>query len=461
MLRLNNWITRLALSNLRDGLTKSIILFLSSLVSFTSLLLAVGFYVGSQQTLDQTQNNLIDSELFQITKKEYISNSSSPILLVKMTRPNKDELIFLSSHLPSAIMGNNYEGIFPGNYHLRYKTAEIDNVSLTPIYSFSSLLQKNELLIAGDVPNQESINAVVINESFAKQIAIKNQEIIDQYVDIVIESEISIIDQFGNKVKDTFYYAGTFKIHAVYRELSFLNSPKIFYSYCALENMLADYELENISENLNTRVDGQNIYDLIDNNHPLSLYSYNLFVINNQEIDAASKLAQLLDDSDSSLFLSSNSLLIRDTYRQLTDATFYSMIIFVVIALVGTCSILAIGAFSNYVSKKKESAILTCLGASKNSILRIFFTQTLFVIGLSLCLSFFFAYFGEILINKTLFYLFSFNNLINIPFIRIGNIPFAIEAIVMLSGYIISFLFTCLPLAIYKGFSLADELRES
>ncbi|MFA7378774.1 MAG: hypothetical protein WC014_04575, partial [Bacilli bacterium] len=61
MLRLNNWITRLALSNLRDGLTKSIILFLSSLVSFTSLLLAVGFYVGSQQTLDQTQNNLIDS----------------------------------------------------------------------------------------------------------------------------------------------------------------------------------------------------------------------------------------------------------------------------------------------------------------------------------------------------------------------------------------------------------------
>lgn len=461
MSRLNNWIGRLALSNLRDGLTKSVILFLSSLVSFTSLLLLAGFYVGSHQTLDETQNNLIDSELFQITKKEYISNSSSPISLVKITRPNKDELQFLSSHLPSAIIGNNYEGIFPGNYHLTYNTAKIDNVQLTPIYSFHSLLPKSNLLVAGDKPNQESINAVVINENFAKQTGIDYKKIVNQYIDIIIESEISIINQLGNKVKDTFRYSGTFKIHAVYRELSFLNSPKVFYSYSALENMLADYELENISEYLNIRVDGQKIFDIIENNNPLSQYSYNIFVINNQEIDAASKLAKLLDDSDSALFLSSSSLLIRDTYRQLTEAAFYSMLIFVIIALVGTCSILAIGAFSNYVSKKKESAILTCLGASKNSILRLFFAQTLFVIGSSLCLSFVFAYFGEILINKTLFYLFSFNNLIDIPFIRYGNIPFAIEAIVMLGGYIISFLFTCLPLAIYKGFSLADELRES
>ena len=461
MCRLNNWIERLVFSNLCEGLTKNFILFLSSLVSFTSLLLAVGFYVGSNQTLDETQNNLMDSELFEITKKEYVNSSSSPISLVKMTRPTKDELLFLSSHTPSAIIGNNYGNLFPGNFRLTFKTEEIENVQFTPIYSFKSLRQKTHLLIYGSEPNQESLKTVVINESFAKQTGLDNDEIVGQYIDVSIKSEVSIVNQQGQAIKDTFHYEGSFKIEAVYKELSFLNSPKMFFSYCSLEKALADYELKNISESLNSKVDGQSIYDFIDNNHPLSLYSYHLFVINNQEFEAASRLAKLLDDSDSAISLSSNSLLIRDTYRQLTNAALFSMLIFVVIALVGTCSIMAIGAFSNYVSKKKESAILTCLGASKKSILRLFFTQTFFVIGVSLCLSFALAFMGEVLINKLLFHSFSFEKLIRIPLTKFNNVPFALEIVVLLGGYIISFVFTYIPLAMYKGFSLADELREN
>jgi len=83
------------------------------------------------------------------------------------------------------------------------------------------------------------------------------------------------------------------------------------------------------------------------------------------------------------------------------------------------------------------------------------------VIGVSLCLSFAVAFMGEVLINKLLFHSFSFEKLIRIPLTKFNNVPFALEIVVLLGGYIISFVFTYIPLAMYKGFSLADELREN
>ncbi|MFA7700843.1 MAG: hypothetical protein WCX85_03110, partial [Bacilli bacterium] len=91
----DGWKGKIAKSYLRDDMIKNIILFCSTLISFSSLLLATGFYYGAIQVVENAQKNIIDSSLFKAVKKESVSNNSSPLSLVKLSRPSREDLGFV------------------------------------------------------------------------------------------------------------------------------------------------------------------------------------------------------------------------------------------------------------------------------------------------------------------------------------------------------------------------------
>lgn len=457
----NNWKAKFTWTYLKTDATKNIILFCSCLVSFTSLLLASGFYTGSSNALNNTHHNLIDSSSFKISKKEKISNGESPISLVRTMRPAADELSFLDEYVSSYVVGNDYQRLFPGNYRLFDGDKSISETTFSPIYSFQQLSGNRELIIEGKIPSQEDFSSIVINEKMANLLNSNSLSLIGHPLWLEIATKVSFQEEGGLFVEDVFLFQGELIIRAVFKELAFLNVPKIFYSYRALEKHLDSYMLEDISDFRNVPTSCRTLLTLLDDNHYLANYALNLFALDDKSRSSIINLHSALQKSESSLVIESEALIVSQTYVELVKAAFYSMLVFVVIAFVGTCSIMAIGSYSNYVSKKKESAILSCLGASKQSLRSIFLGQSFFVSFSAAFFSIVFSILIQRIINPLFENYFLSKTMINIPFrIFMG---WSYSLIVMLFGValVISVIFTSLPLTFYKKLSLADELREN
>ncbi len=458
---ISNWKEKIARSYIWGDASKNIILFLSTLISFASLLLSVGFYYGANQVVDMTQERIVDSTLFKATKKERISSGDAPLSLIKVTRPKRDDLSFLSGIVNSAIVTDDFTKVFPGNHDLFFHDKRIEDPVFSPVYSYLHLRQKSELLIEGTIPDQETMEEVVINKTFAAILSTNFHNLVGQKLAIDIKTKITIDDEYNSVIEDVFLWQKEIKISGIFEELSFLNTPKIFYSHVALEKLLENYYLEDMSDHWGEDISCLDIFRIIADNHYLTNYDLNVFVLSKDDLVIAAEISKKLESSGSNMALESSSLLIKNTYQELTKAAFYSMLVFLVIALVGTCSIMAIGAYSNYVSKKKESAILTSIGARKTDVLDIFLYKNLFIIFAAIIAAFAFAIFAQKIANDYFYKHFMFKNLIDIPLAAFMGRPFFLIFIVLSFGYVITLVFTYLPLRLYKGLSLADELREN
>lgn len=456
------WKRTIARSYLRGDTSKNTILFLSTLVSFSSLLLATGFHYGANQIVDTAQSQIVDSSFFKAAKKEYVeTGDSSPLSLVKVMRPKREELGFLNEILPSCVITHDLSKFFPGNHEIFFEEKRIDNILFAPVYSYVHLGTKRNMLIAGAIPSSETIHQVVINKTFATTICADIDNLIGREFAIDIKTKITINDSSNNTVEDVFLSSIKLEICGIFDELSFLNPPKIFYSQRAVEDFLSSYQLEDLSDYFKRNITCMDIFELIDDNHYLTNYGLNVFVLSEEEIVRMFALSKTLIRSESHLAFESSSLMIKDTYQELTKATLYSMIIFIVIAFVGTCLIMALGAYSSYVSKKKESAILSCLGVNRNSIFDIFFYKNATIASLAIVSSFACAAIGQFCANQLFYKYFMIKNLISIPFTSFLDIPFFLVFIVFYFGYLTTLIFTYLPLRLFKTLSLAEELREN
>jgi ABC-type antimicrobial peptide transport system permease subunit len=152
--------------------------------------------------------------------------------------------------------------------------------------------------------------------------------------------------------------------------------------------------------------------------------------------------------------------MIQKTYQELMNATFYSMVVFVIIAIIGTCSIIATGSYSLFIAKKKDSAILSCLGARRRDVIKIFVDYTVAIVIGAALVSLPISLYLERTANNLLYQYFMFKNLIAIPYASFLKTPFLLLFILIASSLVVSCGCTILPILVYKKFSLAEELRD-
>lgn len=455
-----NWKSVFAWSYMKNDFTKHVILFLSCLVALSSLLLTIGFYSGSNQAIDEAKNSLVDSFNYQISVKEYHDSSHSPIRLVRTSRPALEEIGFLSTAVPSVIISNDYQNLFPGDYRLQSGNKDVVGMSFIPIYSFTLMEQRRHLLMQGKIPSGESINDICINEEGLKTLGIDITSAIGHKLDLFIKTKISLAFNDAT-ISDVFYYDGQLRICAVFKELTFLNTPRIFFSQSALETLLANHLLEDVSEVRETPTTCLDLFMILDNNHPLLNFQLRVFAADLIDIDLLDKMGELLRQNNSRFTLFSDASSLIKTYQQLTTASFYSMLVFAVIAMVGTCSIMAIGSFSNYVFNKKDSAILSCLGARKSDIRNIFINQTALILSVSAIVSLFVAWFLKQCLNELLIDMFGSGTMIDIPYASFCNVLFGLPLMIVALAVVVSVIFTTIPLALYKSRPILDELRDA
>ena len=244
------------------------------------------------------------------------------------------------------------------------------------------------------------------------------------------------------------------QIVGVVDEISFLNIPKIYYSYTALDHYLDEVYLNNLSSYAYEISWKQRVMESQDN-EDISAYTCRLFLKDYRDIDILKETKNNIVD----YVITSNALTIEETLFSLVEAASIGMEVFLVIALIGVAMIIGIISFASYNEDIKDSAILLCLGARRDDIALIYIVESMLLGLISIFLSFLISFLLTKPINLLINKFTSLIEVINIPFARFYNRTLLLPIILFVGTLLICTLSTYLPIAFSKKISLKEELK--
>ena len=334
------------------------------------------------------------------------------------------------------------------------------NFSYTPIYSFEDESINKELLIKGKIPTFDTLNQVVINKQAYNTLNKKLKfDCLNSYLRINDQQSYSF--PTGNEetpyVTDYFAFDRLVQIVGVVDEVGFLNTPKIFYSYLAMDDYIGETIINNLSKFADETTWKDKVLDSLGNEQ-LSSYACRLFLKDCNNISSIKKLKSILGENFS---VTCNGLTVEETLLQLVNAASIGMEVFLVIALVGMVLILGIVSFASYNEDIKDSAILLCCGARRDDIAFIYIVESLIIGLISVVISFVLAFALTKPTNLLISHFTSLKEIINIPFMTFHNRFLLFPLIIVFSTMLICLLATYLPIGFSKKISLKEELKEN
>ena len=258
-------------------------------------------------------------------------------------------------------------------------------------------------------------------------------------------------------ITDYFIYDRLVQIVGVVKELTFLNTPKIYYPYVALDKYLNETILNNLSEYQGEISWKERIMYAQDSEY-ITSYSHRVFLKNSGDGYMLKEMKGHLGEVFS---LNSNALTIEETLFQLVDAASVGMEVFLVISLVGTAMIVGIISFASYNEDIKESAVLLSLGAKRDDIAALYLFENILLGIIALVLSFVVAFSLEKPLNALIEKLTTLINIIDIPFTSYFGKPFLFPIIIVISTLLICLLATYLPIMFSKKISLKEVLNSN
>jgi ABC-type lipoprotein release transport system permease subunit len=117
-------------------------------------------------------------------------------------------------------------------------------------------------------------------------------------------------------------------------------------------------------------------------------------------------------------------------------------------------------ALSSFISKKRETAILSSLGASKSELLSIFVSENALIAILGCLISFLAILVLEKPINRMLEYFSGLFPLVEVPYLSFLGYPFLLPLLILLSILLLVIVSAYLSLRLSFGEELAKELKK-
>ena len=455
--KLSNWVTIFSFSNYKKRIKRNILVGASLSISIIMTNLVAGFLYGKDNAIRKACYRQLDFGAGSVSKEEYVSNTGL-LKLVKSVRPELSSLNgnpYISSIFEIC---PNFSAILPPNIQISYDQTVLEDVTYTPVYSFDDVHYDASLLYKGSIPIEDNLNEVVINRKAYKKLkATLKKDPINEYVSLTSKIEVNYVLPDGDYITDSFEYLVSSKIVGVVDELDYLSSPKIYYSYIALESYMQEYVLNNLSTYLDTKITWYDRVMNAENYSYISSYSYQLFL---KDYHYRNYLFDVDIFPNDYSFVSS-SLTISNSLIGFLDVAKYALVLFLSISLIGAILILSIMSFTNYSEDRKKSAILSSLGAKNSQIEDIYLNEslisgiiaTLFSLLVSVPLS---MYLNILIFNKT-----SIVNLINIPMMKFLNIPLLYPLLFVGAFLFISMIATLIPIKFSKRNSIKGELQNN
>ena len=453
----HTWLNQIVNSNFIKRFKRNIFSISALTIGLVSSLLIIGFSNGKEQSILKSMQKQFDYGSASINKENKIRNPNSPITLIQTIRPSQEEIQELTNEYEDFHICYSYDALLTPFPEISFNDSTIEDFTYLPIYSFIDQSTNHDLLIKGKLPSFDTLNQVVINtKAYDELNNMFKFDCLNSYIRIKDEHSYSY---YTNNIEtpyitDYFTYDRLVQIVGVVDEITFLNMPKIYYSYKALDSYLDEIYLNNLSAYDSEISWKQRIIEAQDN-EDISSYTCRLFLKDYRNIEKLKTTKEEITD----YVIASNALTIEETLFSLVEAASVGMEVFLVIALVGVAMIIGIISFASYNEDIKDSAILLCLGAKRDDIALIYIIESMLLGLISILLSFIISFLLTKPINLLVNKFTSLIDVIDIPFKRFYNHSFFLPIIIFVGTLLICIVSTYLPIAFSKKISLKEELK--
>lgn len=452
----STWIKKFLGKNFFKHFKKNFFSIIACSISFAAMFISVGFSEGSKSSQEEALNKNLSLGFATASESKFIEIEGSPLKYEKTTKPEIELVDEKFSDFESVRYEENLSYFISAYPMCTYESKNVSGFEMIPLYDSSLTNYGSDMLVEGSTCNNE-FDEIIINEEFEKLLG---ESCVGKVINISNLASVNYETGDADRpfIKDTLNFEKSMKICGIIREFSFLNTPKIYYSYKGAKNFLKEEIMPNLSAYLGTKI---SYYDyLLDskNDDPVSSYSCYLFLTDIKESEKF--FERIKETQNSSLVVTSSALSTRETYGTFIGSFSSTLVIFVIIAFIGINFILGMISLSTFLENRKSTAVLTCLGARNSSIYKLYLSENYIVIFISFFLSVFLSIFLSNFLNPIIAKKFCLSNLISIPFSSYFGMPFALPIFICLIAVIFSTIFTLTPMYIYRHGSLSDELRD-
>ncbi|HNX16379.1 MAG TPA: ATP-binding cassette domain-containing protein [Bacilli bacterium] len=448
------WARKLVKTNLLKRIKMNLLATASLCICLIFSMLIIGFSFGSEKVLNSESQKQFDYGSLTLYKEITKKIENSPLSIAQQLRPNQEEMNSVSYLKKNYHVEENLDAI--ANQAVFSRDEEtIKSALYCPVYSFDSAHIDTSLIISGNLPKKDLLYEAFINQKCAE---LFDGEIPKSlHLSMNYEYRYYTGDEQNPVIIDTLKVEEEISIVGIVEEMNFLSSPKIYYSYLALQELCADAIMSNRSIYEGYDISWLDLVSSSSSDSAISSYSYRLFL---KDIRNISKIPDDISSLDSLLKIDCQALTISQTLFNLVDVSTKGMELFLLLALIGTSLIIGIISFSNYTHDKKKIAILRSLGSSQNEILNIYGEESLIIGIASLISSLILAPIFSIIANWIIMKITSFNHFIQIPFISFLNIPFGLPLLFLICTVFLCLISTFVPLLFSRKISLKEELAD-
>jgi len=446
------WLFRLLNEDYRLDWLKNSLSFLACFLCFLSLIGTFGFYVGSHEEIEKEKRSSLQYLQASISKTVSYPIAGSPLKLTQSSRPSEGEVSASLSGVSGIEVAPDFSYFFP-----RYSAYTIngfprDPVAFSPLKDLSLRNRSSLFLKAGEAPSGISLDYVLVNEEFAALFA---ESPLDHL--LALSNTVSVKDGEAN---DDVTLSFSFRILGIVHEFSFLNSPKVYYSYPALRYEMEEIALPNIAKARGSAVNCASFVNEAEAHSVYASYDYLLFAADEKSADQLKKKSLELTESSSALSVTSNAFALEDAFLNLSNSFSLGLVPFLFIEIAGVSFILGSLAYSSFLERKKEAAILMSLGARKRDLRFLYLGGSYFtaiagvLAALSLALPI--EKYGSFLLEKVI----GVPHLVSIPLGSYFGIPCFLILSLLGFALLISTFGAGLPLLRAEKANLAGELRD-
>lgn len=430
------WQPILFRSHWKKDRKKIILSFLATFVGFLTTIVSIGFYEGSEDVAMKEPEKSLLRYFGRLSVSETVEIEDSPLSLTRISRPNPRTL---EGKLPATLTAHPDYGYFlPEQSAFWLDETEQEAVAFAPLYDASLEEWGKSLLIEGTAIT-DLRHECLINREFADQ----HQDCLGQ--SIRLSNEVILPKEDGY---ETVQINLDWTIVGVVKEFAFLNEPRVYYSYFGLVDDLSAMTTES-GDSLINLVEAADPFD------PIGNYDYLIFAHNEDGIGDFLRLSEWEGYS-----FSSPTLTTAEAFRSLQKAVLLSIVPFLVIELLIAIFIIGAIAFSSFIERRKETAILNALGGRRGQIAQAYASESATVSLLGMAAALLISPLASWGLNLYLSHRIAIDHLIQIPFRAFLGISYFFIPFLLIIAFLVGYLGSRIPLQSIYRTRLAEALRD-
>ena len=426
----------ITVTNMKRNFKYNVINSVSAAFSLFIMVISLFFNSGIQSSREDLAKSYTDYNLYQISKSEEEEIKDSLVSLVKSEKPSYEEVQTLFYEVKDCLIFDDFSYFNNGEKAIFNGEKRLTNFTIKPY--FNKRYEANDLIVN-----------TLFAENYKKEFGLNLT--VDEEIEIELKRDYLYSNEaIQENIAESFSFTFNGKIREIRNEFSYLNTPSIYYSPPYYEEILKKLIAEKTSE-----VEGANVsfYDLLtraNSDDSITNYSYQIVALSEE---SNKKIREMIEEENSAnLTISNTSNTLVNSFLTLSESIFLGINIFIITALLTSIFISGFLSYSTSLRNRKQSAILSVLGAKKRDIIKIYLKEEMNYTIIGLFLGLLLTIGASLLLNNYLSGFFVTNNLIKINYLT----TFFMMILLMILSYSVDYL----TLKFQKEKKVYEELKE-